>query len=66
MAFWYLHSRLVTASFLQSDGKVRIYQSNNILRGGIRSIVHAHTAHTGCKTEKYFDGTTDHALSMPY
>jgi hypothetical protein len=30
---------LVTASFMQPDGKVGIYGSNNILRGGIRSIM---------------------------
>jgi hypothetical protein len=42
---WRLHSallilaRLVTAQFMQRDGKTGIRQTNNVLRGGVRSIV---------------------------
>jgi hypothetical protein len=49
---WRLHAivvilaRLVAAWFMQRDGKAGIYGSNNILRGGIRSI--ATRAHCLC------------------
>jgi hypothetical protein len=48
-------ARLVTAWFVQRDGKAGSFRSNNILCGGVPSIVTVvHTAHTVCITEKCY------------
>jgi hypothetical protein len=41
-------AQLVTAWFMQRDGKAGIHRSNNILSGGARSLLHVHAAHSVC------------------
>jgi hypothetical protein len=59
---WRLYSivviltRLDTAWFMQRNGSAGVHRSKTIRHGGIRSMLHVHTAHTIRKTEKCYFG----------